>query len=175
MEIWKTVIYDGEVFSKYEVSNYGNVRNVKTKKIRKQRQKENGYIQIYLIRNDGTGKGCYVHRLVAYTFIENNDHEKTEINHIDEDKTNNHVDNLEWCTREYNMSYGTIKKKFGNGKRKKVMGKSVNECKVLVFKSAKQTEKLGFTPANVTAVCRGLWEVHKGYTWKYIYIGVILC
>ena len=69
-------------------------------------QKGRGYLKVKLIKN-GTGKYAYVHRLVALAFIDNPNH-YTEVNHKDENPKNNTVENLEWCTRSYNMSYGTI-------------------------------------------------------------------
>ena len=63
-----------------------------------------GYMKLTLSRN-GKKKSVAVHRLVARAFIDN-PHNLPEINHIDEDKTNNRVENLEWCTTAYNLTYG---------------------------------------------------------------------
>ena len=82
----------------------------------KQRLHSNGYKTVDLTK-DGTTKRKYVHRLVAEAFIQNPDN-LPFINHKDEDKTNNFVENLEWCTNEYNVNYGSAidrarKKKIG--------------------------------------------------------------
>ena len=101
MEEWKNVIgYEGL----YEVSNKGNVRNVRRNTLLKLSKNKYGYIQVYLYKN-GIKTGLTVHRLVAEAFIENPDN-LPEVNHKDEDKTNNRVENLEWCSHKYNVNYG---------------------------------------------------------------------
>lgn len=111
-EIWKDVC-DG-----YKVSNYGRVlslakttiRGRKYDKILSASKKDNGYYTVSINDNNE-----YVHRLVAKAFIDNPNN-LNEINHKDEDKSNNRVDNLEWCTKSYNVSYSkSIKIKIYNG------------------------------------------------------------
>lgn len=103
----------------YEVSNFGNVRSldrvIRAKHngtmLRKGRiltpfyEEKKGYYQVSLSK-DGKNKKHRVHRLVASAFLDN-PHNYTDVNHKDEVKTNNNVDNLEWCTRKYNNNYGT--------------------------------------------------------------------
>ena len=102
----------------YEVSSYGRVRSldryVKTcyeayklhkGKILSPAKDKNGYLKVHLCCN-GKHNIIRVHRLVCKAFIPNPDN-LPEVNHKDEDKTNNSVDNLEWCDRSYNISYGT--------------------------------------------------------------------
>ena len=110
-EIWKDIEgYEGY----YQVSNKGRIKGIRLmyqyteERILKpfSNQKGRGYLKVKLIKN-GTGKYAYVHRLVALAFIDNPNH-YTEVNHKDENPKNNTVENLEWCTRSYNMSYGTI-------------------------------------------------------------------
>lgn len=104
-EIWKDVC-DG-----YKVSNYGRVlslakttiRGRKYDKILSASKKDNGYYTVSI-----NGNNEYVHRLVAKAFIDNPNN-LNEINHKDEDKSNNRVDNLEWCTKSYNVSYSKSK------------------------------------------------------------------
>lgn len=105
----------------YEVSNtgrvrsldmyvkigYGNYRLHKGKVISLLKKGEYGYIQVNLCYNGKLYKK-YVHRLVAQAFIPNPDN-LPEVNHKDEDKTNNSVENLEWCDRKYNMNFGTVR------------------------------------------------------------------
>lgn len=101
MEEWKNIIgYEGL----YEVSDKGNVRNVRRNTLLKLSKTKYGYIQVYLYKN-GIRTGLKVHRLVAQAFIENPDN-LPEVNHRDEDKLNNSVDNLEWCSHKYNVNYG---------------------------------------------------------------------
>lgn len=116
-EIWKPVKeYEGI----YEVSNYGRVRSIGSKHyvnkgtggfyrfrkgcIFKIQNASNGYKQVVLSKN-GEHRIYRVHRLVAEAFIPN-PLRLPEVNHKDEDRTNNNVDNLEWCTHQYNNSYG---------------------------------------------------------------------
>ena len=98
-EIWKTI----EEFPNYEVSNMGQIRNKTTGHIRKPRV-HRGYCDINIMKNN-TRIYRRVHRLVAIAFIPNPDN-LPEINHINEDRTDNRVENLEWCDRTYNNNYG---------------------------------------------------------------------
>ena len=114
-EIWRPIVgYEGL----YEVSSYGRVRSldryVKGKSYRLHKGKvlspgknSRGYLSIVLSYN-GKHKVITVHRLVAEAFLPNPDN-LPEINHKDEDKTNNRVDNLEFCDHKYNVNYGTRK------------------------------------------------------------------
>lgn len=116
-EIWKPVKeYEGI----YEVSNYGRVRSIgskhyvnkngggfyrfRTGRIFKIQNASNGYKQVVLSKN-GKQRIYRVHRLVAEAFIPN-PLGLPEVNHKDENRANNNVDNLEWCTHQYNNSYG---------------------------------------------------------------------
>lgn len=100
-EIWKPI----RDFSTYAISNYGRVKNIRTGRIMHLSETTGGYLQISL-RKDGRYYDKRVHRLVAYAFLSNeyDNYElaSLEVNHIDGDKKNNHVDNLEWCTRSEN-------------------------------------------------------------------------
>jgi len=122
-EIWKDISnYEG----KYEVSNLGRVRSLSYNgtgeiKFLKQSTNKRGYKRVGLCKN-GKMKNCYVHRLVAITFIPNPNNHK-EVNHKDENPANNNVNNLEWCTSEYNNNYGTRNKRAGESKK----GKSFSE------------------------------------------------
>ena len=106
MEEWRVVPgYEGL----YEVSNIGNVRNVRRNKLLRLQKTNNGYIRVVLSKN-GIKTGFQVHRLIAQAFLPNPDN-LPQINHKDEDKTNNNVTNLEWCDAKYNNNYGSRKDK----------------------------------------------------------------
>lgn len=111
-EIWKPVVeYEGL----YEVSNLGNVYSYKSNRNLKQSKDSNGYIRINLYK-DSKPIGILVHRLVAEAFISNPNNYPI-INHKDENPSNNHVENLEWCTYEYNNNYGTRNKRISEANK----------------------------------------------------------
>ena len=97
IEEWKII----NEYENYEVSNFGNVRNKKTKKILKQSIDSCGYLHICLSKN-GKNKTFRVHRLVAPAFIDNLEN-KNEIDHKDRNKQNNNFNNLRWCSRSENQ------------------------------------------------------------------------
>lgn len=117
MEEWKPIVCYEE---KYQISNYGQVKSLNYRgsgkdKILKLQKDTYGYSKVILYKN-GKAKTRMVHRLVAEAFIPNPNN-LPQINHKDEDKSNNCVDNLEWCSAKYNNSYGSRKKKSVNASR----------------------------------------------------------
>lgn len=104
IEIWKDIIGFERI---YEISNYGRVRSVRSGRILSQSKCGGcrGYAAVCLSK-DGKRYGKLVHRLVAEAFIPPVEG-LSEVNHKDEDKTNNRVENLEWCDHKYNMNYGS--------------------------------------------------------------------
>ena len=116
-EKWKDIFgYDGM----YQVSDFGRVRSLKYGKTRVMRtyKNNNGYLLVNLYKN-GKRKHLSVHRLVASAFIENDNLFNTEVNHINEDKTDNREVNLEWCDRRYNSTYNNIRRRCKQHKRYK--------------------------------------------------------
>lgn len=106
MEVWKYVEgYEGL----YKVSSLGRIFNCKKNKIYDLKPNVSGYVTVYLSKN-GKGKSYSVHRLVAKAFIPNT-YNKEFVNHIDEDKSNNKVSNLEWVTPKENTNHGTVVKR----------------------------------------------------------------
>ena len=106
----------------YQVSNEGRVKSLNYRRSGEERvlkpAKNNwNYLQVYLSKNKKY-KWYKVHRLVAQAFIPNPEN-LPEVNHLDEDKTNNNVENLEWCTREYNNNYGTRNERMAEAHRGK--------------------------------------------------------
>ena len=133
-EIWKDIVgYEGL----YQVSNLGNVKRLKGYKGRgkgyiveehliKPSINSHGYQNVVLCKN-GKTKTFSMHRLVAIAFLDNSDN-LPEVNHKDEDKTNNCVDNLEWCDRVYNNNYGTRNKKCSDKWKLKRLQKELVIC-----------------------------------------------
>ena len=127
-EEWRDILgYEGL----YQVSNLGKVRSLKDshgknrKLILKERTDKDGYKRVHLFKN-GKGKHYGVHRLVAITFIPNPNN-LPQVNHIDENKENNTIYNLEWCTAEYNNNYGDRSKRAGEKISKSMKGKYIGD------------------------------------------------
>ena len=100
-EVWEPV----PGYEDYEVSSYGRVWSKKRRILMKQKLNKTGYVSVSLMK-DGIPKFFLIHRLVASVFIDN-PYGLPTVNHKDEDKTNNIVENLEWCSQGYNNTYGT--------------------------------------------------------------------
>ena len=159
-EIWKDKKdYEGH----YQVSNCGRVKSIKFGKERILKPLTNsfGYLFVELCK-DGKVKAFTVHRLVAEAFIPNLNNYK-EVNHKDENKTNNVVTNLEWCDRKYNQNYGTRTEKCS----KKVYQYTLDGKFVKEWKSVTECGINGYNYGNVAACCRGILKTYKGFIWRY--------
>ena len=105
-KIWKPIIgYE----NLYKINNYGEVLSLRSNKILKPNNNGIGYFIIQLCKN-GKRKNYLIHRLVAEHFLDNPNN-LAEVNHKDEDKSNNFVNNLEWCKHKYNMNYKQLQKR----------------------------------------------------------------
>lgn len=168
-EIWKPIKgYEGL----YEVSSFGNVRNAKTKNIKSTSKDKRGYLMIELYK-DNIRKHKYVHRLVAKTFIPKEQWNES-INHKDENKQNNRIDNLEFCTMVENIKYGTRGLRSGLARfnhplrSKKILqinekGEIINEwCSIA--EAYRQTK---ICKPNIIKCLKGLRNHAGGYQWKY--------
>jgi len=174
MEIWKDIKnYEGL----YQVSNWGRVKSLGNGKSNNSKERviqpiksKYGYLQVGLHKN-GKMKTFKVHRLVATAFLENQEN-KPEVNHIDEDKTNNSVENLEWVWHRDNCNHGThnerVAKALTNGKQSKLVlqftldGEFVRE-----WSSIAECGRNGFYSSAVCNCCQGKKPQYKGFTWKY--------
>lgn len=166
-EIWKKI----ENYNDYEISNLGNIKSLKNgiQKILKPSKSSSGYLQIVLCKN-GKTKSHFIHKLVAKAFIKNVNN-YTEVNHKDENKQNNYVENLEWCDRKYNMNYGTIKMKQARAKMKKVAKLNKNNEIIEVYKSIKEAAQINnCMETDIVACCKHKEHciTHKGYKWEYV-------
>ena len=137
MEIWKDIVgYEGC----YQVSNLGRVKslfyNIKgIEKILKPVKCTNGYLSIHL--HKAGKRKCYLsHRLVAEAFIPNPD-SLPQVNHKDENITNNIADNLEWCSPKYNANFGSRNKRVAEKLSKKICCIETNR----IFNSITQAAK----------------------------------
>jgi hypothetical protein len=108
-----------------------------------------------------------IHRLVALAFIPNPNGYK-EINHKDEKKQNNNVDNLEWCTREYNMAYGSARLRQGISVGNPVKQLAMDNIVIAKYSSANIAGTLTNTDASsIIKCCRGTRKYAGGYAWQY--------
>lgn len=167
MEIWKDIKgYEGL----YQVSNCGRIKSFHKKEngaIIKVAVKR-GYYQAGL-RKNGLRKFYQVHRLVAQAFIENKDN-LPQVNHIDENKLNNNVENLEWCTVSYNNCYGTrLKRVYENNKsRKPVVFYDLKNNIVKEFSSIMEAHRITKIPTScIVHSCKNKDIKPRKYIWRY--------
>lgn len=173
-EIWKTI---GE-FDNYEVSNKGRVRNKETKNVLRPYLSNSGYYMINLV-NDKYRKNNTIHRLVAKTFIENKQN-KEIVNHIDHDKLNNQVDNLEWVTQKENCKHSigagranthTARESLSKVSKKPVYQKDMEGNVIKLWDSPTQAEKESdkyYRAASIGRVANGQRNSYKGYKWEFV-------
>ena len=162
-EIWRDIPgFEGL----YQISNLGQVKSIRYKrfKILKQITKKGyKYARVY---KDGKQHYLRIHRIVAMVFIDNPKNYPI-INHIDENKGNNCVDNLEWCTVRYNNNYGSGSKKRAE-KRSIPVACFRSGKMVKIYPSVKSTREDDFKPGAVSKVCRGQMYSHHGCEFRYI-------
>lgn len=120
-----------------------------------------GYLQFNYMN-----KRYLIHILVAETFIPNPD-KLPIVNHKDENRTNNHTENLEWCSNEYNLKYGTSRQRAAEHKSKQVYQYTLDGKLVGVYSSIKETAKDGFNRSCVSLCCNKKIKKHKGYKWSF--------
>lgn len=165
IEIWKPIIgYEGL----YEVSNFGRIKSIKTNKIMKYSKNKKGYCRISLYSKNAKRKKktYFVHRLVAEVFLLNAE-KLPFINHKDENKENNNVNNLEWCDAKYNNNYGT--KNIRTIRNKKIQQLDKNNNIIKNWNSIKEaSETLNIKSSNIVACLKGRQKTSGGFCWKYM-------
>lgn len=170
-EQWKDIEgYEGF----YQISNYGRVFSCLSGRIRKTSINNKGYEVVHLYKN-AADKSFTIHFLVAKAFVPNTFLYK-EINHKDENKTNNYYENLEWCSRKYNQEYsGNIKKWSIAGAKGNKEASSKKVCQydlagnfLKEYSGLRELERLtGFMHQGVGKVCRGKQKTAYGFIWKF--------
>lgn len=161
-EIWKP-IKDYEDL--YEVSNLGNVRKIKDNYIFHKNKNSRGYIVVTLTK-ENVEKSHSVHRLVASAFIPNPSN-KPQINHISGIKTDNRVNNLEWCTGSENMQH-CYKNNLQKKRFKRVNQYTLDNQFIRKWDSLIQVEKeLNINHSKISMVCNGKRKTAGGYIWRY--------
>lgn len=155
-----------ENYPNYTISDKGEIVNINTNKELKGYIRKDGYVIISLSKG-GKKYKCYLHRLVAETFIPNPNN-LPQVNHIDEDKTNNCVSNLEWITPKDNCNYGTRNERQGLGHSKPIEQYDLEGKFIKEWDSAAQIERdLGFNHSNISKCCLGRYNVAYNYKWKF--------
>lgn len=177
-EQWKDVKgYEGL----YSVSDQGRIRSEITKdgngnKLILSQRKRDGYCVVTL-RKDRKNKEYRVHQLVMKAFITNPDPENyTMINHINEDRSDNRVENLEWCDAKHNNNCGTVNERRSKILREKSLLKKRVQCydketgsffrEYLGIREAAREMKIDM--ANISRCIKGKQKSAGGYTWKYV-------
>lgn len=180
MEIWKDVNgFEGL----YKISSYGRICSLERMKldnggyapvrrrILKPQLNKDGYLMVRLF-NNSKQLDISVHRLVALNFIPN-PHKYLQVNHLDEIKTNNRVENLEWVTPKMNCNYGTKQTRFVSKMKntskfsKPVIGVNIKDGSKIFFPSTQEAKRNGFSQGNIASCCRGERKYHKGYFWHF--------
>lgn len=162
-EEWRDVKgYEG----RYKVSSLGRVYSHLTHRYLKNGHTVRGYCFVSLCL-DGRPKNFLVHRLVATSFIPN-PLNLPEVNHKDENRENNRVDNLEWCTPKYNCQYGTRNYRVGVKNGKRVAMYDLDDNYLATFVSSRVAARaMNTTHANILRVCNGKMAQTTGYKWRY--------
>ena len=172
MEEWKDICgYEGI----YKVSNCGKVKSINRvdrlgryvkEKILKPGFIRGDYLAVHLYKN-GKRRCCKVHRLVAKAFIPNL-FNHPQVNHINEVKQDNRVENLEWCTNEYNSRYGTASARMGESHKKPVYRVCLKTGEVKNYDSAiDASRKDGFNKNAISNCVTGIAKSHKNNKWYY--------
>ena len=174
-ELWKDIPnYEG-----YQVSNLGRVKSLKRfrkgkngslvpvkEKILKPQMPNSGYYRVTLCKHS-TIKFYYVHRLV-YEAFNGQIPENMQVNHINEVKTDNRLENLNLMTPKENINYGTGKERCTKKRSKAVLQFDLNDKFVKEYLSTKQVEReTGFAQQYISACCKGKYKTAYNYKWKY--------
>ena len=177
MEIWKNIKgYEGL----YQVSDQGRVKSLERIIIKKDGRKftvkervlrpgatKDGYLIVALHAGDKQ-KTLTVHRLVCQAFHKNPEN-KPCVNHIDENKTNNAANNLEWCTYEENNNHGTHNERMAKTQSKPVAQYTRDGELVKVWASVSEAgRRAGFDRGTISSVANGKRKTHKGFVWRYV-------
>ena len=150
--------YEGE----YAITRDGRVWSYKSNKFLKPVLDKDGYHKVNL-HKDKKMKTFRIHRLVADAFIPN-PKGLPQVNHKDENKSNNCVENLEWCDAKYNMNYGTRTERAAKKQSIPVYCEELDR----VFDGARQAAReLGLDNSNIIKCCKGKLKTHRGYHFRY--------
>ncbi|MEK3678854.1 NUMOD4 domain-containing protein [Lactobacillus crispatus] len=163
-ENWKKIT---QLENRYEISNYGRIRNTRTLQVLKAQISNSGYLRICLRTQQGKKRQFSIHRLVAKYFVPNPMH-KPEVNHKDENRLNNSVFNLEWVTQKENVNYGTGIERQRTQLFKPVIQLSISNKYIAFYPSLKAAAKtVKCNSSQIWRVANGQRKTAHGYKWKY--------
>lgn len=161
-----------EGYPNYYVNSKGEIYSIKSKRMLKPYKDSKGYLQVDLF-NNGSRKPRKVHKIVAQMFLDRGDGMEC-VNHIDGDKANNSVENLEWCTFKYNTRHAIekgLKKAFPNNLReeKKVAQYDLEGRLLNVYNSMREASRITNTPQpNISKVCMGERKSANKFIWREV-------
>lgn len=162
-ELWSPV----SGFDKYEVSKNGEIRNTKTGKLLSQYKNRRGYKKVCLYL-DGKKKYLFAHRIVAMAFIKNDYPDTcTQVNHINENKGDNRVENLEWVTPSENINHGTCIERRAKSQSRTVE-MTYRGIRVLFDSTRDASERTGIPRKAIQDVCRGKCKTTSGASFRYV-------
>ena len=149
----------------FAVSNHGNIKNVKTGRLLTPQLNKRGYLA-YTFYQRGVKKNLRIHRLVGLYFVPNPDN-KPYINHKDGDKTNNHAENLEWCTAKENDVHARKNKL--KDQEKPILAQEISTGDTFSFKSVTEAGAiLGINTGTIRKVLKGRRNQTHGYSFSYL-------
>ena len=148
-------------YENYLVDRKGNVYSKFSKRFLTPKKDKEGYLSVAFYGGENP-KYFKIHRLVAMMFIPNPDN-LPQINHKDENKANNSVENLEWCTGKYNVNYGTRNERAGKTRGYMVYCVELNKTFNSMVEAEKETGA-----KQIAKACRGIYSHSGGYHWKFV-------
>lgn len=174
-EVWKDITgYCG----KYQISNLGRIRSLRYNggnhiKVMSPNDNGHGYLSVALCDGFGKRRIFYVHRLVAEAFLDNPDN-LPQVNHLDHNRKNNNVHNLEWCSIRDNLLYGTTHERAANTMRetsptrKPVAQYSLSGDFIRTFRSINDAEReTGIRASGISLCCNNKLRKTGGYVFSF--------